>query len=367
MQKNKKEKFKIVLITILLFIFFDFLIGNYIFKKILRKNYFDVDTNMATGHPIYHHDIKKNYKTDSAGWGGRRLTFCSDNFGFINFCNKYYDDKKFDIGFIGDSQTMGLGIEFKDTFVNLIQTKLDNKKIVNLAASSYSPSIYYTKIKYLIENGFEFKEIIVFVDMSDLHDDTVRYTIENDRVVAKNINFDIENYNLQEKVKKLISRHLKISNHIYDNVKSFLIKKNFIKKPIPYSVENNFRSTWTYKYEKKWYDNNDLDAVINKAINNMTLLYDYLNERNIKLSIAVFPWPSTIKDDQPNNLQLKIWKDFCVDKCKNFYDLMTPFFDEKEKIGYIETYFKYYIYGDIHINENGHKLIANHFMMKYKN
>tara|TARA_B100000029_G_scaffold516568_1_gene631215 strand:- start:2660 stop:3616 length:957 start_codon:yes stop_codon:yes gene_type:complete len=316
---------------------------------------------MGTPHPVFHHTIKKNYKTFTAGWGDRKLTFCSDNFGFRNKCDVINKSKTFDIGIIGDSQTEGLGINFEDTFTHLISKQIPEKNVANLAVASYSPAIYYSKIKFLLNDNFKFNEIIVFLDLSDLHDDTIRYKLEGDKIIPKDANFALENYSLGEKIKNIVKRRLKISNHVFDISRGYLIHKKIIKKPIPHNVEKNFRGSWTYDYDKKWYDNNELaDALTNSKLN-MNKLYELLREKNIDLSIAVFPWPSTLKYDVNDNLQVKTWREFCKNKCKNFYNFMDPFFDEKNKIGYRNTYLKYYIYGDIHLNENGHKLISDNF------
>ena len=178
---------KITIITFFTFLLFNLLIGNYVYKKILRKGYFDVDINMSSRHPVYNHGLKKNYNTSSAGWGKKRFSFCSDNFGFRNNCNVKYEEKFFDVGIIGDSQTAGFGLGFEETFSSIISNNFKDKKFANLAASSYSPAIYYSKIKYLIENGFKFKEIIVFIDISDLHDDTTRYILEKGVVIGKDL------------------------------------------------------------------------------------------------------------------------------------------------------------------------------------
>ena len=45
---------------------------------------------------------------------------------------------------------------------------------------------------------------------------------------------------------------------------------------------------------------------------------------------------------------------------------MSPFFNIKETIGFRELYFKYYIDGDLHLNENGNKIVAEYFLKNYK-
>ena len=43
----------------------------------------------------------------------------------------------------------------------------------------------------------------------------------------------------------------------------------------------------------------------------MMLLYSLLKKNNISLSIAVYPWPSTIYYEEANNRNYIIWKKFC--------------------------------------------------------
>ena len=38
----------------------------------------------------------------------------------------------------------------------------------------------------------------------------------------------------------------------------------------------------------------------------------------------------------------------------------------KKEIGFKELYFKYYIDGDIHLNENGNQILAETFLANYK-
>ena len=378
--KNKfLEIFKISLITILIFFVLDLLIGNYIYKKTLRKNYFDIDANMGTTHPVYHHGNKKNYKTHSAGWGTLKFSFCTDNNGFRNICSEINKSKSFDIGVIGDSQTEGFGVNYENTFTYLISRKLENKRIANLAVASYSPAIYFSKINYLLNKNYKFKEIIVFLDLSDLHDDATKYMLVNDKVISKKTDSGNENYmaksafknekglvRAKERLMFFLSRNLKITNHIIITIDNLLISIGIKNKLIPYWIENDPRSSWTYNYDESWYEKENFEDVLKISLSNMEKLSNLLMKKNIELSLAVFPWPGTIKNDNENNLQLKIWREFCFSRCKNFFDLMKPFFILKKKYGYREVYFKHFIHGDIHLNENGHRIVAENFLKIYK-
>ena len=367
LKKKLKELFKLFLITIFFFILVDLVFGNYVYKKILRKNYFDLDFGMGMQHPIYHHGLKKNYTTHSSGWGKRKFSFCTDNYGFRNSCGYKNKSKYFDIGIIGDSQTAGFGLTYDEMFSTIISKKLKNKKIANLSSPSYAPSIYFSKINYLLKNGYKFNEIIVFVDVSDFFDDFVRYDFDGEKVLTKNQNWSDENYSYSEKFMFFMGRNLKVTNYLILNFNDFLIQKKIKQKKIPHWVMKNPRSMWTYDYKRKWYLNEDLDVVIDNSVKNMEKLYNLLNKNNISLSVAVFPWPSTLKFDGENNLQVKIWKNFCLSRCKTFFNIMQPFFKIKDEIGFRQLYFKYFIDGDIHLNENGNRIIAETFLENYNN
>ena len=149
---------KFIVITFLIFIFLDLLIGSYIYKKFIRTNFQDKDVSFILKDSIYDHKFSTSYKTDLAGWGPIRFTFCTDGNGFRSSCDNQFNNlKEFDIGFAGDSFTEAIGLNFEDSFVGIIQSELKEKKIANLAAASYSASIHYAKINYLLSD-FELRK-----------------------------------------------------------------------------------------------------------------------------------------------------------------------------------------------------------------
>ena len=69
---------------------------------------------------------------------------------------------------MGDSFTEGIRLNYEDTFVGLIEKELNKKNIevLNGGRESYSPIIYWRKIKYLIEElGLDFDEVVLFIDI----------------------------------------------------------------------------------------------------------------------------------------------------------------------------------------------------------
>ena len=87
------------------------------------------------------------------------------------------NSKEFDIAFIGDSFTEGVGVNYEETFVGRITSQFNDLNIANLGVVSYSPSIYFTKLKYLLDNGYKFKRVIIYFDISDIYDDNRKWNI----------------------------------------------------------------------------------------------------------------------------------------------------------------------------------------------
>ena len=94
-------------------------------------------------------------------------------------------------------------------------------------------------------------------------------------------------------------------------------------------------------------------------IQTMTLLYNILKERNIEMSIGVYPWPQQLKNDKVNSEHVNMWKKFCISKCKYFVNFFPIFFEKMNNSSYINVYKKYFFWNDVHFNKEGNKLIAN--------
>jgi hypothetical protein len=91
-----------------------------------------------------------------------------------------------------------------------------------------------------------------------------------------------------------------------------------------------------------------------------------LKDNKIDLSIAIYPWPGTLKYDSEDNKQVEIWKNFCISHCKKFYNFMKPFYNLLKYDEFTNVYRKIYIENDQHFNEEGHKIIAENFLKLYE-
>ena len=191
----------IILITFSLTLFINFFFG----KKILeatdnfwKKTEF-YGRILRIDHPVYHHSLKKNVKLENAKGFDGLFTFCTDNRGFKNACNQKVD-KEFEIGFLGDSFTEGASVTYEDSFVGIFKSST-KKDVANLGVVSYSPKIYLSKINYLLNEGYKFNQIVIFIDISDLYDDSFYYSLNDKLEVGEN-----------QKRKKLFIRRIQRSN-----------------------------------------------------------------------------------------------------------------------------------------------------------
>ena len=90
----------------------------------------------------------------------------------------------------------------------------------------------------------------------------------------------------------------------------------------------------------------------------MEMTHELLRENNIKMSLAVYPWPQQLEHDKIDSKQVLMWKKFCVNRCENFINYFPFFFTQLDKDGFINTYKKYYWWNDVHFNKKGNEVIA---------
>ena len=99
----------------------------------------------------------------------------------------------------------------------------------------------------------------------------------------------------------------------------------------------------------------------------MNRLADLLKENNIKVTVAVYPWPDQIRNDELCPRYVLFWAEWCRRRGINFVDLFPTFMARRAEKGWEWVLEEYYIPGDIHWNEEGHRLIADDFLHRYGN
>ena len=133
-----------------------------------------------------------------------------------------------------------------------------------------------------------------------------------------------------------------------------------------FNKKANYKAEWTY-YDRE----NHLEYLgtikegQKNLINIMTRIYSMLKKNNIKMTIAVYPWPQQLKNDKVNSKHVVMWEEFCKTRCNNFINYFPIFFEEKKKNSFLGVYKKYYFWNDVHFNKVGNKIIAEKLIEKF--
>jgi len=144
-------------------------------------------------NPVYDHGFAANFEGHGV-WGDLRYPLATNNLGLKDASVRDVplkpDSRR--ILLIGDSFTEAIGMSFEDSFAGQLyragQQRSEKIEFLNAGVASYSPSIYYKKIKYLLERGLQFDEVVVFSDSSDVNDEaktiSASTTIQNTALIA---------------------------------------------------------------------------------------------------------------------------------------------------------------------------------------
>jgi len=305
---------------ILLFIALDFIVGSLVLPPIYNIPNF-----------LYHHDLSRNFEGKEL-WGNVRYKIITNSLGFKDNRKRLIElvTAKYRILFIGDSFTEGVGYSYDDTYVGIIDKELgrENFEILNAGVVTYSPKLYYEKIKYLVEKkGLKFDELYVYLDISDMTDDA-KYE------------------NLVPYKNKLIS--FLIGSHCF-------LKRHLITYRVYNSILYRSRILYRLFEDKQGAAIPDGDNKYVYSERNMNKLYDLCKANRIEMNIAVYPYPAQVREGITENEYVRFWKNFCADRNINFINYYPDFINEGKPDIVID---KYFLANDPHWNNQGQKKIA---------
>jgi lysophospholipase L1-like esterase len=306
--------------------------------------------------PPYHHDLKKNVSMP-ASWG-RGYQIHTNSLGF-----KDRETREVPLRadgpravFIGDSFTEGVGMNYEDTFVGILDTHFHPRgvEILNAGVSSYSPAIYYRKIRYLLEEvGLRFTHLVVFIDISDAEDEARQYTIdERDVVVGSNDD-------------SFIKRFLKEYSILYGIPRAFKLGGTAEAADIAAEVEQlnlaieNPRGLWTI--DETLYDQYG-ERGIDRMREHMDRLVELIRPYGIDLTIVVYPWPAQIFYKDLDSMQVRIWRTWSRENGAHFINLFPDFISSDDAVN-ARAIRALFIRDDFHWNDAGHRRVAELFLL----
>jgi hypothetical protein len=305
----------------------------------------------------FDHIIDKNINTANI-WGKKKYNVITDNNGF-RIGKNYQFNKNFEnIAFVGDSFVWGSGLDYKVHFISRLKK---NKNYINLGYLSYSPSIYYKKLKYYIEEkGFVFKKVFLFVDHTDIQDEGVFYREDDQGNIVRAFNTDKQNK--IRKYKHRVKNYLKVNSFIFKFYETLFSKRdisgllNNIDSYKSYLNEDRHNYTISRQLQSaKWVVKGKL-----KTEKYLDKIHNLLAKNNTEMILVLYPSATEIlnKVNEKNSFHanfLKRWYNkFHREELKilNLYKNFSISNDE------LITYKKYFIPCDIHWNSNSHAVIA---------
>ena len=119
----------------------------------------------------------KAYVAEKTSWKSDGVSFYqiyTNSLGFVDEINRDVPLKKSGkrILILGDSFMEGVGYPWHQTVPGILSDRFKKQgvELLNGAVISYSPKIYYLKLKHFLEMGLEIDELYVFIDISDIID-----------------------------------------------------------------------------------------------------------------------------------------------------------------------------------------------------
>ncbi len=365
-----KKIFKIFSILIIL---------DFIFTAILFKNtQYWINSNQddiwwRTSSSDYHHKILPNINKMEK-WGGVLKTkLITNSLGFrdkeIRLIKK--DNKKQKrLLLIGDSFIEGSGLNYEDTVAGNLDVFLGEKyEILNSAVGSYSPSIYYKKTKFYLDKGYKFDKALIFLDLSDIMDELfIKFNDQGEILTAQ----VAKKQHIHKKLFYSLGRFLR-DNTVLFRFFSILsdkteITKNYLKLKYKASVElkKNFLNVkrddvmfykMTHIDRGFWTFNDEEFSKVQKGLKQSEIylekLFNLLKNNNIKSTLIVYPWPTQIY--YGDNYHENYWRKFSNENEINFLSIYDVFLENEDLKNFI---FENFIYGDIHWNIKGNKLVS---------
>ena len=323
----------------------------------------------------YHHDLRPNSHWIE-NWGWQTSKIYTNNLGFKDKEIRNVKFKENNILFIGDSFTEGLGVEYENSFVGIIENKItsefDNFTVLNAGLSSYSPIIYLSKLNYLIKKKIPITNVFVVICGGDFYDDIFRYdSIDNEYVVNHGDFVKVKiliNINNFIKSNTLIYQFIKQVTPISNLVSRFKNKKeandtnNYTKEQVLEIL--NSKPDWKHMYDKDAFNNWAI-----KGLKKSTIYMDKINKllksNNIDFTLIYIDEAMSMLNNETSNAKYyeNHWQEFSKKNSIDFIFLDDYHENYNDKFS---IYKKLFFIGDNHFNNKGNQIVAEEIINKSK-
>jgi hypothetical protein len=269
---------------------------------------------------------------------------------------------------LGDSFTESMG-PWNTSFVGRLAAKFPQYDILNGGVGGYSPSNYLNTARIALNSGLSFDEAIVFIDISDVQDEAGLVHDVNSSGAIALAKHQYHYSTPYSKARLFVSKYLVLTNYLWNAVEHIYVGTGhyYLNHGFNGNIFDLDRSAWTYRpvAEDQPFELGfaplGVEAGIAKEKRKMDQLYELLAQRNIPISVVVYPWPGQLVYDKVDSRHVQIWRNWCEGKCKRFVDVFPEFFAERDRCPKWQPgcwYLKNWTFGDIHLNANGNAIVA---------
>lgn len=326
-------------------------------------------TKFRTAHPLYHHDFAPMVDVVDR-WGNAGYALRTNSWGLRDATTRVLPavGDRPRLAVIGDSFTEGVGYPWEQTFVGRMAAALaPGTEVLNLAVSSYSPAIYYRKVKDLLERGLRFDHLVVAVDLGDVFNEATWYELTEHDIVRQTYNSGggvnlraadwlagwFEENSVLGKLGYTLGdlwRHHRARRHLTDAPR---VGGDGGQTEDPWLFALDVGdSAWTFS-DARWDDYGRTG--VERSLANMDRLKAVLDAHGIGLTVAIYPWPAQILRGENPSRQQEVYGAWCDRNGVPLVDLFPTFINQRPAPDVLRQYF---IPHDVHWNAEGHAAVA---------
>jgi hypothetical protein len=337
------------------------------------------ENRLRTHDPVLTHALRTKFDGYDV-WGPVVLRTFTNSLGFKDASARdvpLLTDRR-RILFIGDSFTEGVGVPFEKTFVGRFAQAFPEAEVLNAGVATFAPSVYYARLKQLLEMGLQIDEVVVYIDISDIQDEAIYYQYDQNKTLQLGVFvpdpqqcFPIPRPLVAKPARGWLEKNSFAAEFLNDllyskraaaaNERASLAE---LQEPGRIYSRDWGRGGWTFNADASCYGALGIEGGILKAKLHMDQLHALLSKMGVPLSVGVYPWPQQLFYDVENSRQAQIWRDWCAGKCKRFLDHYPAFF--RYKAEHPDWVRDLYFWGDMHFNENGHGLLAGDLVEQFR-
>jgi hypothetical protein len=347
---------------LILFLLADIIFSNYIYKekfshrcKINIEGYWGLKPNCNVVEKYVKHMRPYTVKTDK-----NSLRYS----GFSRNPNKK------NIIFLGDSFTYGLGLNYEDTYVGILEKKNKKYNFLNYGVEGYSPSVYLYQLENIIKSKTSFDKVILTLDISDFAEESHGWRYEEkDTSPVRMSNLELKEQSNKEEEESFKKKNFKASRFISREINTFFrtIKISFAEKKRKKNLIPGRSSMGSFIYtDLKDIDPNmwsplGFEEGVKKIQEKIIQISSLTRSNNAEFYILVWPWPDTLQFGQTQFNLEKFAENLCKkSKCKKLINVINEF--DKIKKSDQNWLNNLYIHADLHTNKFGNEIISKVIM-----